>query len=100
MPAENVLEHHAVDQKSGRYAERDQVGQRIKFASERTFHAPHPRHPPVEQIENAGQQNETESDFDLLKVPARDVRFDNFGQRHETAEEVARREQVRQKVDF
>ena len=52
-------------QKRGRDAERNQIRQRIEFAPERAFRAAHPRHPAIEQIKNAREQNEAEREFDL-----------------------------------
>ena len=40
-------------------AERNQIGQRIKFAPKRTLHATHAGDAAIEQIENARQQNES-----------------------------------------
>ena len=47
-------------EKRRRDAERNQVRQRIELAPERTFNAAHARHPAVEQVEDARQQNEPE----------------------------------------
>ena len=88
-------------QKRGRDAERNQVRQRIKFTPERTVRAAQPRHPAVEQVKNAGQQNEGEGELDLGEIEiTRRIGFDDFGQRHEAAKQVARRQQVRQEINF
>src|SRR5208282_416474 len=81
--------------------ERNQVRQRIEFAPERAFRTAPARRAPVEQIENAREQNEREREFDLTVVGiAQGIGFDNFGQRHKTAEQIARRQQIRQKINF
>src|SRR5207244_2777052 len=101
-PADLVvfLQHDAMHQKSRSRAKGNQVRQRIELATERTFHPAHPGDAPVEQIKNAGQQNETKSQPDVVKLAVLDIRLDDFGQRHETAEQISRREEVRQKINF
>ena len=99
--AKHVRQHDAMHQKRRRDAERNQVRQRIEFAPERAFRAAQPRHPAVEQIEDARQQNEREREFDLAEVViARRIGLDDFRQRHKAAEQIARRQQVRQKINF
>jgi hypothetical protein len=61
-------QHDALDEKCGRDAEGNQVGERIEFAAERTFHAAHARDAAVEQIKNAREQNEREREFDLREI--------------------------------
>ena len=93
----HVFEHDAMHQERRRGAEGNQVRQRIKFAAERAFRAAHARHPAVEQIEDAGQQDEAERHLDLAKiVGSRGVGLHDLRQRHKAAEEVARRQQVGQ----
>ena len=62
---EHVLEHDAMHEKRRRGPERNQIRQRIEFAPERTLRAAHARHAPVEQIKNAGRQDEIERDPDF-----------------------------------
>ena len=59
---EHFRQHDAMHQKRRGHAEGDDVGQRIELATERAFGPAHARHPAVEQIEDAGQQNEEERD--------------------------------------
>ena len=100
VAAKHVLEHDPMHQEGRRRPERDQVRQRIELAPKRAFHAAHPRHPAVKQVKDARQQDEPERHLDLLKIAAGNVGFDDLGQRHEPAEQVARRQQVRQEVDL
>ena len=54
IPAEKTSARTAaLDEKCGRDAERNQIGERIKFASKRAFDAAHARDTTVEQIKNA-----------------------------------------------
>ena len=99
--AKHVRQHDALHQKRRRDAERNQVRQRIEFAPERAFRAAQPRHPAVQQIKNARQQNERQREFDLGEIViARRIGLHDFGQRHETAKQIARRQQVRQEINF
>src|SRR2546426_5197809 len=52
------LKHNPVNQKRGCDAERNDVGQRIKFATERAFVPSQTRQPPVQKIENESAENE------------------------------------------
>src|SRR5438270_404740 len=100
MALEDILEHHAMNQKGGRHAERNEISERIEFAAERTFNAAHPSDTPIEQIENAGQQDESEGDLDVMIIAGGDVRLDNSCQRDEAAEKISGGEEVRQEIDF
>ena len=51
-------------EKGGRHAKGNQVGQRIELAAKGTFDPHHARDAAVEEIEDAGQQNESERDLD------------------------------------
>ena len=100
MVAEDVFENNPMHQKRGGHAKGNQIGQRIEFPAERALDAAHPRHPPVEQVEDAGQENETERDFDRVKIPVREVGLHDLGQGYEPAEEIAGRQEVREEIDF
>ena len=100
VPAKHIVEHHPVHQEGRRHPEGDQVGQRVELAPKRAFHPAHPRHPAVKQVKDARQQNEPQRHFDLLEIAVRDVGLDDLGQRHKPAEQVGRREQVRQEIDL
>ena len=90
-----------MDQEGRRHPERDQVGQRIELAAERALHAAHSRDAAIEQIEDAGQQDETQRDRDfLVEIPLINVCLDDFCQRHEAAEKIPGGEQVRKEIDF
>src|ERR1041385_1583828 len=81
-------------------AERNQISQRIEFPPKRALDATHPRDAAIEEVKDAGKQNEPESDFDGAIVSVCHIRFDDFGQRDETAKEVSRRKEVRQKINL
>src|SRR6185436_5926895 len=88
-----------MDEEGRRCSERNNVGQRIKFAAERTLPAAHAGNATFEQIENTGEKNEKQCLPDVA-VTLREVRFDNFCERNETAEEIPGGHQVWQKIDF
>ena len=96
----------AMNQESGRRAEGNQVGQGIKFPAEIAFHSAHARQTAVEQVENAGQQDERQRQFDFQKgagvelAIGADFRLHDLGQRHKAAEQISRRHQVGQKINF
>src|SRR5207249_805035 len=58
MLFKDIAQHDAVDQKRRRRAEGNDVGQRIKFAPERTFITAHPGDATIEQVEETGQDDE------------------------------------------
>ena len=68
MLHKHVAQHDAMHQERRRDAERNQVRQRIEFAPERAFRAAPARHAPVEQIENAREQNEYEREVNLADI--------------------------------
>src|SRR4029453_4045159 len=100
-PAE-VLEfaqHDLVDKQRRRYPEGNDIGQRIEFSSEWTLVTTEPGQPAIEQVENAGRENEPDG---VVKIGGR---LEKIGllraiidsqHRGKSAEEVARRHQVRQ----
>src|SRR4051812_5937281 len=89
-----------MDQESGRGSKRYQISQRVEFASEGAFRAPHASDPSIQQIEDAGQKNQEERPFDgMIKTVARH-RFDNPGQRQEAAEKISCRHEIREEIDF
>ena len=101
----HIRQHDALHQKRRGDAKGNQVRQRIEFASERAFVPAHPRDAAVEQIKNAREQNEGEREFDGHPVDetvgvGHEVGLDNFRQRHEAAEQIARRQQVRQEINL
>src|ERR1043166_5949294 len=100
MTDKHIAQYNPMHQESRRRAEGDEVSQGIEFASEGALNAAHPRDPSVQQIENAGQQNESEGDFDWLKISIRNVSLDNFCQRHEPAKQVPGGQQIRQKINL
>ncbi len=89
-----------MNQESRRCPEGNQVSQGIKFTAERTFNAAHSGHTTIEQIKNTGQQNEAKGKLDGAVLAVGDISFDDLCQRHEPAEEIAGRKQVRKKVDL
>ena len=100
QPDKDIPQDDAVDQESRRDAEGNEVGKRIEFAPEWAFDAAHAGHAAIEQIKNAGQQDEHQAQFDLLEVAGREVGLDDFGQGDKAAEEVAGGEEVGQKVNL
>ena len=103
---QRMAQHHPMHQKCRRNAKGHQVGQRIKLAAERAFVPAHARHPAVKQIKNAGQQNAGQGKLDGPPIDQSvtgsgvEVGLHNLGQRHETAEQIPRRQQVGQKINF
>src|SRR5439155_2192983 len=53
----DIVQHDAVHQKRRRGAKGNNVGQRVEFASERAVLSPEARHPPVQQVKNAGEDD-------------------------------------------
>lgn len=90
-----------MDEKGRRNTERDQVRQGVKLTSKRALGPAHARNAPVQEIENASQENEEERvPNDRRKVSRRNVGFNNLRQRHKATEQIARRHQVRQEVNL
>src|ERR1041385_8908711 len=92
-------------EKRGRDAKGNKIRERIEFAAKWTFDASHPGNTPIEQIKNAGEQNETEGDenrsviHDTVRIWF-ELGLDNFSERDEAAEQIGRREEIRQKINF
>ena len=91
-----------MDEESRSCAEGDEVGQRIKFPAKRAFVPAHAGDTPIEQIKNQRQEDEKYGVTDgLIEVALMLwVRFDDSGQRQETAKQIPCREQVRQKINL
>ncbi len=79
-----------------------EVGERIEFAPERTFISAHARDAAIEQIKNAREQNQEQARVLMAWMKLSDVRvgLDDFCERDETAEQISRRQQVRQKINL
>ena len=103
---QRMAQHHPMHQKGRRNAKGNQVGQRIKLAAERAFMPAHARHAAIEQIKNARQQNAREGKFDGPPIDQtghrvrREVGLHDLGQRHEAAEQIPRRQEIRQEVNL
>ena len=101
MLFKDIAQHDAVDQKRRRRAERNDVGQRVKFAPERTFIAAQPGDAAVQQVEEAGQDDEKNGVADdVVEIRGGDVRLDDPRQREKAAEEVAGGQQIGQQINF
>src|SRR6185503_6970317 len=91
----------AVDQKRRRRAKRNDVRQRIEFAPERTFITAHPGDTTIEQVEEAGQDDEENGVANVVvEIGIADVCLDDPCQRQKAAEEVAGGQQIRQQINL
>ena len=88
-----------MDQKCRSNAERDDIGKRIEFPSEGTFAPAHASDPSVEQIEDAGQEDEQQS-VTYFGITFGQVGFNDVGERHKATEEISCRHEVGQEIDF
>ena len=101
MLFKDIAQHDAVDQKRRRRAEGNDVGQRIKFAPERTFITAHPGDATIEQVEETGQDDKENSVADdVVEIGGGNVRLDDPCERKEAAEEVAGRQQIGQQINL
>src|SRR5205807_8098498 len=98
----DIVQHDAMHQKRRRGAKGNNVGQRVEFASERAVLSAEARHPPVQQVKNAGEDDKEDGVADGWTEGAGivDVRSDNERQRQKAAKEISRRQQVRQQKNF
>ena len=101
--AVEIAEHDVKGEQGGGHAEGHNVGQRIKFAPEGTFVPPEAREAPVEQIENAGPEDEPDRGMDLPRGTQSgihlDDRVEDIKHRGESAEQVARGHEIGQEVN-
>ena len=98
----DIVQHDAMHQKRRRGAKGNNVGQRVEFASERAVLSSEARHPPVQQVKNAGEDDKEDGVADGWTEGAGivDVRSDDERQRQKAAKEISRRQQVRQQKNF
>ncbi len=101
----DIVEHHLEHEQRGRDAEADDIGEGIELAAEGTFPAAEARKPSVEQIEDAGGEDAIDAD-EVGVLPAFHARValeggvDDLEHGKEAEDEVARRHQVRQEINF
>ena len=80
------MQYHPVYQEGWSRAKGNQISQRVKFAPEGAFVSAHAGDAAVEQVKNAGQQNEAKCDFNLAVIAKINVGLHNPGERNEAAE--------------
>ncbi len=82
-------------------AEGDDIRQRIELPAERAFVAAEAGDPAIEEVEDAGEDDEEDGVADAVgEVRGGEVGFDDFGEGEEAAEEISGGEEVGEEVDF
>ena len=98
-------QHDPIDHQGRRQSEGNNIGERIEFSPERTVVAPKPGQPSVQNVEDTGTQNEPDREMEKLgggvRIGGLEQRaLHNLERRGESAEQIPRRHQVRQEIDF
>ena len=93
-------EHDIVNQESRRDAETHDIGNGIKLPAEIALAASEACHATIEQIEDAGSENKQDGVIVIHRRASGHHALKNADNRCCAAEEIARRHQIGQEVDF